>query len=540
MQPAQIRRRQPGAGVAMGILITFALGVGLSAARADELTHEQKVKAARRLVTTPLYQYHYGDDFKPAQYAGWADAEVEKAYADSEREFTASSNEYQKAHKALTDYQNELARSHKSATDDQLASLETKAAGAHRRLVDATITWNCLELEHTIRTDPDHVIEVERSLQDTALASEHFARRIEEQVRQIEQQRQQGQPAPPPPGPGAPKPEPSHTKTSPAADLVFGLGTEKPPHDTLLVLTPEAAAESRPASGRSLEISTAQFYGPSVDPTDIAALEANQIQRLPEELKRGVPREVQRLFFYGDYENLPREAKEHLKHLVRELKASGKIADADLEREFLRAFRSVESVVPPERLSNQTPAGAAESAAWLLMEFTQYITDLTYDKVRRDKWQEAYMNVAAEIPLGKKEPVVFMEDMERHQCDLITWMECKSVKAYRGEFDVKTSPLQPFEALADVRKSEVAPYWRFYQVNKLDVTGTGQGRLRPPSVQEAHQAGFEMGKLAVSLKLTKDVMDHTYQKYNQDPQTREAFKKGYREGSQGRGGPLQP
>ena len=68
------------------------------------------------------------------------------------------------------------------------------------------------------------------------------------------------------------------------------------------------------------EVTYADIYGPNANPQLIPIVEAEQLRRLPAELRDGVPRNIQRIFMYGGYENLSREAKTHVRRGQQQFK----------------------------------------------------------------------------------------------------------------------------------------------------------------------------------------------------------------------------
>ncbi len=479
------------------------------------LTHEQKVANARRLISSTVYASEFGRPVGPEPYAGMTDAQLQQevarhksGYEELARQEHATRKEFDTYRQKLVDEGKTTHGMIESYTDPtgRLQQVRTNWEKSSKGLCDNNLTqWN-LETELKIRTDPDFFIAVEARLQadlkdDTAQVLRELAERVKAGDR----------------------------------EAMKILGIDPPPRTRPVESkTPTKIAIRLPAV--KTEFTYADLYGPEMDPRIIESIEKQGIERLPPELKRDVPADVQRLFYYGGYEHLPVEVKQRLRAAVDDLRQSGQMQGRSLEQEFGRVFTQAQTFRPPMWMRVTVPSQAKhamlENIGFLLMAATQGLVDSRYDRERRDKWRAAYREVAAKIPAGKLETVVFFEDMERQQLDMITWFECRSVHGYRGTMEVHGCPANPAEPLPDLRHGGVPGYLHFSQVTKVQVLGTGAGRATP-TVQEAYIAGCEMGKAALAGRLTNNLMRTTYSEYNKDPAMQAAFKRGYNAGAQG-------
>jgi hypothetical protein len=209
-----------------------------------------------------------------------------------------------------------------------------------------------------------------------------------------------------------------------------------------------------------------------------------------------------------------------------------------LGQQVNRIFETAQVVKSPMWLrmtvsNSTTKSRAAESLAWLLMAFTQECVTNRYEGERKEKWKAAYRDVAARIPRGQAETVTFLEEMKRQQADMIVWFECKRVVAYRGNIEVNACPAEPSEKLPDLRLKPAPDYWEFTQATRALVYGTGNA-VAAKTTRDAYLAGCDLGTAARAARLDRDTMRLTYAEYNQQAPTREAFKRGYSAGADGR------
>jgi hypothetical protein len=104
--------------------------------------------------------------------------------------------------------------------------------------------------------------------------------------------------------------------------------------------------------------------------------------------------------------------------------------------------------------------------------------------------------------------------------------------AYRGSMQVDGCPSEPTEKLPDLR-NERKDYWMFTQATRTIIYGTGAA-IAQKTVRDAYLAGCDLGTAARAGRLDRDTMRLTYAEYNQKVSTREAFKKGYSAGANGK------
>jgi hypothetical protein len=74
---------------------------------------------------------------------------------------------------------------------------------------------------------------------------------------------------------------------------------------------------------------------------------------------------------------------------------------------------------------------------------------------------------------------------------------------------------------------DVSPRWKWNTITLSDLRTADRE-------SEAYDAGARLGRMTriEGSGFTRELMNQTYSKYNQEEATREAFKKGYRDGSQ--------
>ena len=128
-----------------------------------------------------------------------------------------------------------------------------------------------------------------------------------------------------------------------------------------------------------------------------------------------------------------------------------------------------------------------------LVYIVQKASDYSYGTFRENKWREAYNKVAGEIPEGKREKVIFLEEVQHGRLEMFSWLEVLDVSTLRGEMDVenKMKSLNKLKNLRGGYNPNPSPnhYVRLYSAT---VTGTGERIDEMPSVFEAKKAGMDM------------------------------------------------
>lgn len=480
----------------------------------EELTHEQKVTMARRLLATGPYASEFGAPPGAELFAHLSDAQIEQEIARRDGEYQRLAAADHAASRELETYKRQLFAQGKTSPatvadyrdpTGRLQALEAKWEEGRRGLCGNELAKLDLRFELELRQHPERLIEVDQEYRKAA------ANNMGGAVREMAERVRRGDPV-----------------------ALRELGLDVPDINRMkggvVDKSPTKVALAVPGSAK-VEIRYADIYG-GMDAKAIEKIEAAGMARLPAALREGVPVPLQKAFYYGGFKRMPLEAKQELGRAMGELRQAGLVSGRPMEVELGRAYEIGVAKAPKTWGVDMSKAQGVEGAAWLLVDLTQRLTSYVHDRIRAKKWAEAYRAVAAQIPAGKVETVLFIENMRRQQADVISWMECEGVHGYRGEADVRGCPAEPAEALVDLRRRGTAKYWRFQQVTKMQVRGTGAGAPQA-TAEEAYRTGCNMGALAAAAKLTRETMRVNYDRFNDRPETQAAFKKGWNFGNSG-------
>ncbi|WP_031435173.1 hypothetical protein [Methylomarinum vadi] len=519
-----------------------------AACLADDTRHNDRTEAARRVISAEPYLSEYGVLDDPYQFKNLDTAQVRKKLQEAERGINSAQAKHYQSQSALQQYeqllvtQRKVPRSALPTYRDPLGKLEKLRGLVDRSgkvLRDYLIAKADLSEEMALREHPDKFFAREQELQEAI----RHSKEIQDYWAQLRQGMQQGDP-------DAWSKAMELERNARAVKIAqgkepviklgktSGVGTTPQHTDSGAQTSPGTAQSttliSAPASGSTVDISYQDVYGAQATAEQIAQVEIQEIKKLPAELRRGVPKEIQRLFLYGGYEKLSRAEKSHIRHVVKQLNQQLSQQN-QLEKAFGDIYNRAENSLIAEKLVSPNRAKRAQmfsAIGFLLIEFTQGATDYVYGQARKAKWREAYQKIAADIPAGKSEKVIFIEDVHRRQLEFYSWYETESVQAFRGTIDIDTKN-DMFEALVNLRKSSQPGYWRQQRLYTAYVIGSGQGKDQQPSDKDAFMAGANIGRLARGGKDVRDILRKTYPKYNKWQSTREAFKRGYRKAAQG-------
>jgi hypothetical protein len=489
----------------------------------DKLPKAEQVRQARIKTNAEPYVSEMGGTPDPAtsRYPGMTDAQLEQEATRLNTESTTlKAREYQAAQVLESYRQKVVGKGPEPGSDPRLRQLTEAAHTAGRNLCGNIEARLVLGTEMRLRANPKDFVLAERELQGYARDAREVGRFWSDFLEALE-------------------------RKEPWAVLRFEAEKEKDArmHSARMKTVPNAAFRAPAPSGaakpqQQVEIKYSSLYGPRADPAKIQVIESGMIERLPAPLKGDMPVEVQRVFAYGGYERLPDALKQRVLSGAENLRIGANLSGRTLAQQVDRIFETAQVAKSPMWLrmtassDSTTKSKAAESLAWLLMAFTQECVTSRYEGERKEKWKAAYRDVAARVPRGQEEKVTFLEEMERQQLDMIVWFECKRVVAYRGSMQVDGCPAEPTEKLPDLR-NERKDYWMFTQATRTIIYGTGAA-IALKTVRDAYLAGCDLGTAARAGRLDRDTMRLTYAEYNQKVSTREAFKKGYSAGANGK------
>lgn len=537
------RVTRPVARWVMGIGCGLAVFICPSICAEDGLTHSQQVDLARRVISAEPYVGELGVQDDPFQFAKMSDAQLNQYSQRVERGLRSALAKHYSAEQALTKYESQLISQGKatkaairnyydpSGKLQNLQKLVERSGKVYRDYLCARID---LMEEANLRKNPQDFLQADREIhsymRDAAAKADYWEKLLKaleqgdpEAKRLVDQYKQQDR--------GGRSAYQKTVKTG-LNDKIATVGGKQ----RQTRLNPESELGSVARSSDEFDITYGDIYGPGANPQLIPIIEAEQIRRLPAELKEGVPRDIQRIFMYGGYERLSREGKRHVRRSIDQFKKS--IPDQRLlTSEWHEVMARAETSVSPQALSadwRQKATAGAEAAAMLMVYLVQGITDYSYGVFRERKWEEAYRKVAGEIPKGKQEKVLFIEEVRHCRLEFYSWVEVDDVNAFRGEIELETKD-EVFEKLKNLRggyNPNPSPH-HHRRLYSATVTGTGENLDKQPSVHEAKKAGMDMGRLARGGKLTNELMRNTYSRYNKWEDTREAFKEGYRKTSSG-------
>lgn len=512
------------------VLLTFVVPFAMltDSLSADDLPKEQKIDMVRRLLKSEPYASEMGGFSDPCQYINLSDGQVAQELRKIDQDIGMAQKEHYLSQQRLATYEGELVRSGKTTTEKlhdyidpsgKLGLLRQQVNRKYQVLQRDLCKKVDLQVENLIRTNPDQFFDAEADLQKLARHSRERAELIKARMasdpgagKRVSQ-----------PGKRASIQRAHQTKSKPLLKVgkTGGQAGDEKTFQVGAALRPQLS--SLPQGGETLEVNYGDLYGVTgASVTDIEAFEARELQTLPSELRRCSP-EVQRLFFYGGYENLPREIKRIVRHACRQ--SPQKVEEI---------YRWIERQAPPPEITSPNRQQGVNAGfhvvSWALYAVAQHYTDDYYDNLRKEKFEAAVQQVAADIPKGEKEKVVLIEEVKKRQLDLHTWFETVSVKGLRGEIDVD----QQGEYLKDLRNASNNSVWHFYRIFTPTVVGTGKAEITREMVKQAYEDGAAMGRLARSAKGSKDLFRKTYAKYNKHQETREAFKRGYRLAADGK------
>lgn len=519
----------------------------VAALQADETRDSDRTAAARRIISAEPYISEYGVLDDPYQFKHLNTSQVKKKLQEAERGIHSAQAKHYQSMAVLKNYERLLVSQRKVPRDglsnysDPLGKLNKLRGLVNRSgkvLRDYLIAKADLSEEMDLRLNPDKFVVREKALQQ---AIQH-SKQIQDYWAQLRKGIQQGDPdawnkamemernARAQKIAQGKSPAFNFNKTGGAG---AGKGPAVPGTGSKTMQGPPALSSS-PMSQSAVDTSYQAIYGVQATPGQIAQVEIQEIKKLPAELRRGVPAEIQRLFMYGGYEKMTRTEKSHIRNVMKRLNEQLRQKN-QLEKAFGDIYNRAENSLRAEKLvspGRATKAQTFSAVGFLLVEVTQGLTDYVYGRVRKAKWQEAYQKIAADIPAGKTEKVIFIEDIHRRQQEFFSWFETESVQAYRGEIDIETKD-KMFEALINLRKSAYPGYWRQRRLYSAYVIGSGDKKEIKPSLKEAFIAGASIGRLARGGKDIKGILRKTYPKYNQWEDTRSSFKRGYSKAAQG-------
>lgn len=507
----------------LAVLLAFVLGgaVLTSPLSAADGNQEQKVDMVRRLLKSEPYASEMGGFSDPYQYSHLSDAQVARELQNIDQEIRLAQKEHYLAEQKLKNYEGELVQARKTTTaklpsytdpSGKLGLVRKQVNRKYQVLQRNLCKKIDLRVENLIRTNPDQFFEAEADLQKLARHSRERAELVKARMAS---------------DPGAGK-----RVSTPGKRASIQRAHQTQPKPVLKVGKPSGQSgdgqtfkvgaalrpqlSSAPRGTGDLEVNYSDLYGATgASVMDIETFETQQLRALPTELRRCSP-EVQRLFFYGGYENLPRE----IKRIVRQ-------ACKQSPQKVEEIYRWIERQSPPPAITSphrqQGVNAGFHVVSWGLYAVAQHFTDDHYNNLRKEKFEAALQRVAADIPKGEKEKVVLIEEVKKRQLDLHTWFETVSVKGLRGEIDID----QQGEYLEDLRHASNNSVWHFYRVFTPAVVGTGKAEVTREMVKQAYEAGAAMGRLTRGAKGSKDLYRKTYAKYNKHQETREAFKRGY-------------
>ena len=519
-------------------------GASLDAWSGEEgLTHAQKVDLARKVISAEPFVSGLGVQDDPFQFAKMSDTELRQYQQRVDRGLQSALAKHHSATETLGKYESDLISQGKTTyvgiaeyhdPSGKLQKLRDVVKSAGNIYRDYLIAKIDLQEETVLRKNPDDFLEADRELakyrREASSNADYWEKLLErleledpQAKRLVEEHKQQDT--------GGRSPyakEAAKDVTEPICGVRKGASKTQSNLDQKL--------QSIAQSSDVFEVTYADIYGPNANPQLIPIVEAEQLRRLPAELRDGVPRNIQRIFMYGGYENLSREAKTHVRRATQQFKDSIQNKEL-LTSEFEEVMARAEGSLAPEMLSaewGKKSTAKAECAAMFLVYIVQKASDYSYGTFRENKWREAYNKVAGEIPEGKREKVIFLEEVQHGRLEMFSWLEVLDVSTLRGEMDVENKD-EVFEKLKNLRggyNPNPSPnhYVRLYSAT---VTGTGERIDEMPSVFEAKKAGMDMGRLARGGKLSTDIVRKTYTRYNKWEATREAFKEGYRHTAEG-------
>lgn len=549
-------------------LISLAALLFCPSAQTDEPTKEQKTEWARRVTSAEPYDSEIPSLDERYPYADLSDEELDQEYTKTEQRLADAQAARKKDYQAFEDYKDSLVREGKTTRQEldmgvyedpsgRLAELEERLRASRRVVLDTEIAEWKLASEREIREDPDSFLAAEANIQtqfaDGRAIGEYWLEKhqqmlagdpegweyAQDQERRARDVRiQAGRPVLEPPlFPEEALPPALQAPASPNPDeVIFNVGAaaQLPPSTTLVKIDPSLIPES--GTGSAVTVTYKDLYGPNANPAVIEQIERNEIKRLPAELRRGVPREIQRLFIYGRYENMPRDQKRYVKYVFRRLNQQVK-SRQELQQAFGSAYNAAQNMIAPEGLSNQTPANAANAAAYLLMALTQKLLGEVTAATRQRHFAEAFEAVAAEIPRGQAEQVLFIEDVERvWEFTFGAYPRTLEVTGYRTNLRAlsEQQTLDLLGKLDDLRQPSEAEHYHFYRFRRAygaTIVGTGERVGERPSIREALQAGGDMGRLMrdgkIDMNLLLEIVRMTYARFREWDDTRRAFRLAY-------------
>ncbi len=481
----------------------------------DWMNHQQRVELARKLMSLHHYRAELGILDDPYQYASLSDAEVQRLQAEAVQQVTAANKTAHQAKLALEKYERELItqgktnRANIKEFTDPSGRLETLRQTATKRQTEvgqALVKQIDLTTEAGLRKNPNRIIQAEKDLQIAMRHGREISAYMRQKVAEAEQKAQGGQRS-------------SGSRTGSGGSAGSGSSMK----DTVEVFKISTQSQDPSVSaGQTVQLAVTygDLYGPGkATVSTIEAFEAEAYKALPAEM-RHLPKNVQRLFIYGGYEQLPKEVRKHIRYV-------SKNSSADKVEQI---YRATQHLRPPPILtaSGQQRAQAINATAWLMVSVIQGLANYVYERDRKIQLERAIQKAASQIPAGETEEVTLIERVEEMHADLYHWWQTRSVEVLHAKLDLRKQG----EVLDDLRRSGALP-WHQRRMYTVSVTGTGEKIGQKPSMAEAFKAGYEIGRVYRGGKGSREMMRKIYPNYNQWEDIRQEFLRGYRAGTSG-------
>jgi hypothetical protein len=493
------------------LLVPVAGNVSLYAC---EIPKEQKIQYARLLLNEdPWLQEELGVLENPWEYSKLSDGEVARELEAATRSMRAAEKEHYHATLRLQMHEKQLLQSRKVTRAqlqnciDPTGNLERLRAQVHRKYdVLGKSLGRKIELqrEYDLRQNPDKFLETAKGLKHLQRECKGMVAHWKERWKKLGKIERTAGMRP-------------RLAAGIRTKKVFETGRKGEPSRQTFGITPSLV--SQPACSEHVVVTYEDIYPFSgITVNDIEAFEAQELRRLPSEVRR-LPVHIQKLFIYGGYENLPRNIKRMVRHAAK----------TSSPGEVEQVYRTVQHLKPPPQLVNQFRAERYSAIAYGVAQIAQWATDKSHEIWRDQKIEKALKEIAGSIPAGVRGKVLIIEEVRKHQTDIFVWFETVSVKAFPG----KVSLEKQTERLDDLSKAHANDYWHFRRLFTATVLGTGKKKSEMPSVREAFESGVEIGRLVRGAKGSKDLIRKVYGKYNKYEPTREAFKWGYTEAAAG-------